>query len=84
MLIVNDGEESVSKAESMVEEENVDDEGEEDLEDDQTDEEEEMETEDGEMMDSEDRKFAIGAERTESRSYGSITHKCEVRHSVIL
>lgn len=74
---VNDGEESVSKVESMVEEENEDDGGEEDLEDDQTDGEEEMETEDGEMMDSEDRKFAIGAERTESRSYGSITHKCE-------
>ncbi|XP_026097627.1 zinc finger and BTB domain-containing protein 17 isoform X2 [Carassius auratus] len=74
---VGDAEESMSKAESvenMLEEEDEEDEGE-------TEEEEEageqMDTQDEETSGSDGKKSALLAERSESRAYGSITHKCE-------
>ncbi|KAK7128885.1 hypothetical protein R3I94_017192 [Phoxinus phoxinus] len=85
---VDDAEESVLKAESMenvVQEEDGEDEdeGEEEEEEDDEDEEEEeeededMDTEDEETTGSEGRHSLSAAERSESRAYGSVTHKCE-------
>ncbi|TRZ02476.1 hypothetical protein DNTS_030300 [Danionella cerebrum] len=59
--------------ENVVEEDNLEDE----VEDEPEDEEEQMETEDGEITGSEEKTGATAAERSESRSYGSVTHKCE-------
>ncbi len=72
----------MSKAESVesiVDEEDAEDEGE-------TEEEaeEQMETQDEETSGSDGNKSALAAERSESRAYGSITHKCEVRDSSAL
>nr|XP_055044770.1 zinc finger and BTB domain-containing protein 17 isoform X2 [Misgurnus anguillicaudatus] len=74
---VNRGEDSVSKDESVqrVEE----DEDEEEVEEEEQMETDEGETDEGETSDSEDENLTTGtaAERTESRAYGSVTHKCE-------
>ncbi|XP_077074447.1 zinc finger and BTB domain-containing protein 17 isoform X3 [Siphateles boraxobius] len=79
---VDDAEESVSKSESMenvVQEEDGEDEdeGEEEDEEQEEEEEEEMDTEDGETTGSEGKQSVSAAERSESRAYGSVTHKCE-------
>lgn len=79
---VDQSEESVSKDKSV---KNVaeDDDGrdEEESEDEEVEEEEdeEMETEDGETSgsDGKNSKSETAAERSESRAYGSVTHKCE-------
>uniref|UniRef100_A0A8C2G6I6 Zinc finger and BTB domain containing 17 n=1 Tax=Cyprinus carpio TaxID=7962 RepID=A0A8C2G6I6_CYPCA len=73
---VDDAEESMSKAESVVEEEDVEDE-EEAEEEEQEEGEEQMETEDGETSGSDGKTSAVMADRSESRAYGSVTHKCE-------
>ncbi|XP_051947429.1 zinc finger and BTB domain-containing protein 17-like [Xyrauchen texanus] len=73
---VEDSEESMSKAEIVEiigEEDDGEDEGEEEVEE----EGEEMETEDGETTGSEEKSLKSGAERSESKAYGSVTHKCE-------
>ncbi|XP_051515956.1 zinc finger and BTB domain-containing protein 17-like isoform X2 [Myxocyprinus asiaticus] len=74
---VDDSEESVPKAEIVETIEEEDDgedqgEGEEELEE----EGEEMETEDGETTGSEGKSLKPGAERSESKAYSSVTHKC--------
>lgn len=76
----------MSKTESVEnvvqEEDEGEDEGEEEEEQEEGD--EEMDTEDGETTGSEGKQSATAAERSESRAYGSIIHKCEVRNSSIL
>ncbi len=74
----------MSKAESVeniVDEEDAEDEGETEEE---VEAEEQMETQDEETSGSDGNKSALAAERSESRAYGSITHKCEVRDSSAL
>ncbi len=74
----------MSKAQSienMIEEEDAEDEGETEEEEEA---EEQMETQDEETSGSDGKKSALVAERSESRAYGSITHKCEVRDSSVL
>uniref|UniRef100_A0A9J8BB66 Zinc finger and BTB domain-containing protein 17 n=1 Tax=Cyprinus carpio carpio TaxID=630221 RepID=A0A9J8BB66_CYPCA len=63
-------------SESVVEEEDVEDE-EEAEEEEQEEGEEQMETEDGETSGSDGKTSAVMADRSESRAYGSVTHKCE-------
>lgn len=90
VLTVDQSEESVEKDESVknvAEDDEMDDEEFEDEElDEEEDEEgdEEMETEDGETSGSDGKRSATAAERSESRAYGSVTHKCEVRDSLVL
>uniref|UniRef100_A0A672JYG6 Zinc finger and BTB domain containing 17 n=1 Tax=Sinocyclocheilus grahami TaxID=75366 RepID=A0A672JYG6_SINGR len=74
---VDDVEEGMSKAESvenMLEEEDEENEGETEEEDEA---EEQMETQDEETSGSDGKKSALVAERSESRAYSSIIHKCE-------
>ncbi|XP_048034293.1 zinc finger and BTB domain-containing protein 17 isoform X1 [Megalobrama amblycephala] len=75
----DDAEESVSKTESVEnvvqEEDEGDEEGEEEEEQEEGD--EDMDTEDGETTGSEGKQSATAAERSESRAYGSVIHKCE-------
>lgn len=78
----------MSKTESVEnvvqEEDEGEDEGEEEEEEEQEEGDEEMDTEDGETTGSEGKQSATAAERSESRAYGSVIHKCEVRKSSVL
>ncbi|KAI7794129.1 zinc finger and BTB domain-containing protein 17 isoform X1 [Triplophysa rosa] len=76
---VDQSEESVQKDESVKNVAEDDGMDEEEVEDEELDEEgdEEMETEDGETSGSDGKMSATAAERSESRAYGSVTHKCE-------
>lgn len=86
--MLKDDDTEVSKTESVEnvvqEEDGEDEEEEEEEEEDQEEGDEEMDTEDGETTGSEGKLSATAAERSESRAYGSVIHKCEVRDSSIL